>query len=175
MRFSRKAYQRMYESGVFGARPRVELRHGEVVMMLSISPEHLALIRILNEYFARHLPETLQCRIQAPILLSKHSEPEPDLTIVRARPDNCRREHPEFDDTFFIFEVSQYSRQRDLKWKRRVYAISNIPEYWVVDVDEQLAVVHREPTGGDYRRVETTDVRGVVLPSCAPGCQLEVA
>lgn len=144
-------------------------------MMSPIGPEHVALISLLNEFFAKRLPDPLQCRIQAPIILSNHSEPEPDLAIVHRRPDNYRREHPVIDDILFIIEVSQSSRQRDLEWKRRVYATSNIPEYWVVDVDEQQIVVHREPTGGDYQRVETTDDSGHVSPLCAPGCRLEVA
>jgi Uma2 family endonuclease len=174
VRFSREAYQRMFEAGVFGVSARVELLNGEIVMMSPIGPEHVAVISIFNEFFASCLPDTMQCRIQAPVVLSNHSEPEPDLAIVRRRPDNYRREHPSLSDIFLIIEVAQSSRQRDLDWKRRVYAGSSISEYWVTDVDEQLLVVHRTPSGGDYQQVEPMNVGRRIAPLCAPNCELEV-
>jgi Uma2 family endonuclease len=175
VRFSREAYQRMFEAGVFGSRARVELLNGEIVMMSPIGPEHVAIISILNEFFANCLPDTLQCRIQAPVVLSDHSEPEPDLTIVQRRADNYRRGHPSLPDILLIIEVAQSSRQRDLNWKRSIYAAASISEYWVVDVDEQLLVIHRGPAGGDYQQIEPMNVGGRIAPLCAPNCELEVA
>jgi Uma2 family endonuclease len=174
VRFSREAYQRMYEAGVFGSAPRVELLDGEIVMMSPIGPEHVAIMSILNEFFANCLADTMQCRIQAPVVLSDHSEPEPDLTIVQRRADNYRRGHPSHSDILLIIEVAQSSRHRDLDWKRRVYAASSISEYWVVDVDEQLLIVHRTPSGGDYQQVEAAIVGRRIAPLCAPNCELEV-
>jgi Uma2 family endonuclease len=174
VRFSREAYQRMYEAGVFGSTSRVELLDGEIVMMSPIGPEHVAVISILNEFFANCLPDTMQCRIQAPVVLSDHSEPEPDLAIVGRRADNYRREHPSHTDILLIIEVAQSSRHRDLDWKRRIYAASSIAEYWVADVDEQLLVVHRAPSSGDYQHVEPSIVGRTIAPLCAPNCELEV-
>jgi Uma2 family endonuclease len=74
-----------------------------------------------------------------------------------------------------IIEVAQSSRQRDLNWKRSIYAAASISEYWVVDVDEQLLVIHRGPAGGDYQQIEPMNVGGRIAPLCAPNCELEVA
>jgi Uma2 family endonuclease len=175
VRFSRDAYQRMFEAGVFGSTARVELLNGEIVMMSPIGPEHVAIISILNEFFASCLPNTLQCRIQAPVVLSDHSEPEPDLTIVQRHADNYRRGHPSLSDILLIIEVAQSSRHRDLEWKRSIYAASSIAEYWVVDVDRHLVILHRGPAGGDYQQVEPMNVGRKIAPLCAPKCELEVA
>lgn len=174
-RFSREAYERMFEAGVFGVGVRVELLNGEIAMMSPIGPEHVALISILTEFFAKRLPETMQCRIQAPVALSNDSEPEPDLVIVHRRSDNYRRAHPSSEDILLVIEVAQSSRQRDLDWKRRLYASCSISEYWVVDVDTQLVVVHSEPGGGDYQHIETMNVGRTVAPLCAVDCQLPIA
>lgn len=174
-RFSREAYQRMFEAGIFINAARVELLDGEIVMMSPIGPEHVAVISILNEFLAKRLPDTMQCRIQAPVLLSNHSEPEPDLAVVRRRPDNYRSQHPTSVDIHVIIEVAQTSRDRDLNWKRRIYAASGISEYWVVDVDDQVVVVHRDPSGGgDYRKVASVDLSGTIAPLAAPSCQLNI-
>ena len=174
-RFSREAYQRMYESGGFGSHARVELLNGEIVMMSPIGPEHVAIVSILTDFFTKRLPETLQCRVQAPVVLSNHSEPEPDFVIVRRRTDNYRHEHPSLGNILLIVEVAQSSRQRDLDSKRRVYALSEISEYWVVDVDERSIVIHRDPAQGDYHTIESMNVGRTVAPLCAPDCHFPSA
>jgi Uma2 family endonuclease len=73
-----------------------------------------------------------------------------------------------------IIEVAQSSRHRDLDWKRRIYAASSIAEYWVADVDEQLLVVHRAPSSGDYQHFEPSIVGRTIAPLCAPNCELKV-
>jgi Uma2 family endonuclease len=115
----------------------------------------------------------MQCRIQAPIILSDHSEPEPDLALVRRRADNYRAEHPTSDDIFLVIEVAQSSRHRDLELKRRIYAASGIGEYWVIDVDEQLIVVHREASEADYQVVTPLN-SGAVSPLAASACEIDV-
>ena len=160
--------------GIFDSAAKVELLDGEIIMMSPIGPEHVALISILNEFFAKHLPETLQCRIQAPILLSNHSEPEPDLAVVQRRPDSYRTEHPDSTNIVLIVEVAQSSRGRDLGWKRHIYAASGIMDYWVVDIDEQVVVVHRQPTGTDYLKVESLGLSSTIAPLAATNCQLHI-
>ena len=174
-RFSREAFQRMFDAGIFANAARVELLDGEIVMMSPIGPEHVAVISILNEHLAKCLPDTMQCRIQAPVVLSNHSEPEPDLAIVRRRSDNYRTQHPSSEDIYLLIGVAESSRGRDLDWKRRIYAASGIPEYWVVDIDNQVVVVHRELSGGiDYREVVSRDVSGKIAPLVAPNCELDI-
>lgn len=67
-----------------------------------------------------------------------------------------------------MVEVSSRSLRRDRGVKARIYAREGIPEYWIVNVDERLVEVHRDPDSGtgDYRTISKTRA-GEALPSSA--------
>jgi Uma2 family endonuclease len=174
VRFSRDAYHRMVDAGVLCSDDRVELLDGEIVMMSPIGPEHVAPISILNDFFAKRLPDTLQCRIQAPVVLSHHSEPEPDVAIVRRRPDSYRTEHPGPTDIVLLIEVAQSSLGRDLDRKMQLYAESEITEYWVVDVEHKAVHVYRDPKGAAYESVARVEAGATIAPVAMPDCRLDV-
>ena len=174
VRFTRDAYERMFEAGIFVNSPKVELLNGEIVMMSPIGPQHVALISILTEFFAKRLPDSMQLRIQAPVLLSNDSEPEPDVAVVRRRQDSYRNRHPSSADILLLIEVSESSRHCDFEWKRRIYAASEIAEYWVIDADGHVVVVHRDASEGDYQDVKSIGPASKIAPSAAPNCQLDV-
>lgn len=44
-----------------------------------------------------------------------------------------------------MIEVALTSRRFDLGEKARRYAMAGYPEYWVVDIDQRLVHVHRDP------------------------------
>jgi hypothetical protein len=46
------------------------------------------------KFFVKNLPETIECSVQLPIVAGDHSEPEPDIALVRRREDDYQREHP---------------------------------------------------------------------------------
>jgi Uma2 family endonuclease len=73
-----------------------------------------------------------------------------------------------------LIEVAETSRNRDLEWKRRIYATSEIAEYWVVDADGQVVVVHRNASEGDYQDVKTIGPAGKIAPSAAANCRLDI-
>ena len=52
-----------------------------------------------------------------------------------------------------VVEVASTSRSRDLG-KASVYAAAGVPEYWIVDVDRDEVLVHREPRDAAYASVE---------------------
>ena len=62
-------------------------------MMSPIGPAQGMLATSLDSIFSLSNlpPESLQCRIQLPIVARDHSEPEPDLAIVRRRDDDYRQ------------------------------------------------------------------------------------
>lgn len=173
-RFTREAYHRMAEAGVFGPDPRVELLDGEIMMMSPIGPMQGALVRRLMKFFVKNLPETIECSVQLPIVASDHSEPEPDIALVRRRDDDYQHEHPTPADVILLIEVSERSLKVDLGRKLQLYAAIGIAEYWVVDVAKQIVLVHREPTGTSYKRVETLGLDAVIAPVSAPECRLEL-
>jgi Uma2 family endonuclease len=175
VRFTREAYWRLIESGFFGSKPRIELLDGEIIMMSPIGPWHGALVARLSRFFIKNLPDSIACNPQLPIIIEDHSEPEPDIALVRSRDDDYQREHPSPADVVLLVEVAQSSLAIDLGKKLRVYATAGIPEYWVADVAKKVVLVHREPIGGAYRDVETFMAGSSIAPICAPACQLDLS
>jgi Uma2 family endonuclease len=175
VRFSRDGYWRLVESGVFGSDPRIELVDGEILMMAPIGPWHGAIVRRLTRFFVKNLPDSLECSAQLPIVIEDHSEPEPDIALVRSRADDYQREHPSPAEVLLLVEVARSSLAIDLGKKPRVYSSARIPEYWVVDVAKKVVLVHRDPTGSAYREVATFAAGSIIAPISAPDCQLDVS
>ena len=172
-RFSRDAYHRLAEIGVLKSDKRVELIDGEIYMMFPIGPPQGSYISRLAAFFIKHLPDSVQCRVQLPIVVSDHSEPEPDLALVRHREDDYQHEHPTPKDVLLIIEVSHSSLSIDLGRKLQLYASSNIPEYWVIDVERKAILVHRGHSGVQYQQIEMYQ-SGSLAPVAASENQLDI-
>lgn len=173
-RFTRETYHRMAEAGLFGSEPHVELIDGEIMMMSPIGPPQGALVRRLNWFFTRNLPDTIGCSVQLPIIAGDHSEPEPDIALVRYRDDDYQRNHPSPADVVLLIEVSESSLKIDLGKKLQLYAMIGIGEYWVVDVARRVVWVQRDPTGDAYTRAESFGAGSILAPIAAPECQLDL-
>jgi Uma2 family endonuclease len=175
LRFKRGLFHQLFDIGVLPRDGRFELIDGEIYMMSPIGPSQGGLISRLMELFVKQLPESLNCRIQLPVVAGDHSEPEPDIAIVQRSADDYQREHPTPGATALIVEVALSSLNFDLGVKLRLYALSGIPEYWVVDVARKLVLVHRDPEGTEYRNVQRCAAGDVIAPAAAQDCKLDVA
>jgi Uma2 family endonuclease len=80
-----------------------------------------------------------ELRIDAPLDLDEHQEPEPDLAVLAARADAWLDAHPTAADTLLVVEVADASLADDLDTKLRLYQQTGIANYWVVDVREPMA------------------------------------
>ena len=173
-RFSREAYHRLGEIGILGSDNRVELVDGEILMMSPIGPPQGGLITRLNKFFTKHLPDIVDCRVQLPIGVNDHSEPEPDIALVRRQEDDYQVKHPMPSDVFLLIEVAQSSVSYDLGKKLRIYAQSHVPEYWVIDIGKRIVITHREPVGATYNQVKSFGAGDAIAPLAAPDCQLDL-
>jgi Uma2 family endonuclease len=81
------------------------------------------------------------------------SEPEPDLIVLR-RPFTELGGKPRPSDVLLVAEVSGASLQFDLTRKAKLYARSEVTEYWVLDVGSRRVIVHRNPVEGTYISVD---------------------
>lgn len=144
--FTIEQYDRMGEAGILGPDDRVELLDGEIVEKPLIGDEHAACVDRLNRKFARGFGDEVRVRIQNPIRLPPHSEPEPD--VVLAQPGD---RHPEASEIFLVIEVAQTTLATDRGLKLCLYAEAGVPEYWIVDIAGQAVEVYREPTASGYR------------------------
>ncbi len=119
----------MVGTGILTADDRLELIEGDLVEMAPAGPAHADLVshiaRILRTQTA------FLVREEKPVTMPKHSEPEPNITVVEPR--RYRGAHPNPQDIRMIVEVADTSLEKDRKVKVPLYARFRIPEVWLVD------------------------------------------
>jgi Uma2 family endonuclease len=96
--------------------------------------------------------------VQNPVRLSGHSEPQPDLALLRYRKDFYSEHHPRPADVLLVIEVADTSLRFDRDTKMSLYARHGIPEMWLVDLRGRRLVRHRAPREGSYTLVDEPDL-----------------
>ncbi|MBI3979349.1 MAG: Uma2 family endonuclease [Chloroflexi bacterium] len=157
-RFTVVEYRRMGEAGIFGEDDRVELIEGEIVDMTPIGKRHLAAVDRLNDRSVRGLGDRVIVRVQGALRLREDSEPQPDLVLLRRRPDFYATVDAGPADALLVVEVAETTVQYDREVKVRLYAQAGIPEVWLVDLVARVITVYREPGPQGYRTLFT--IRG---------------
>jgi Uma2 family endonuclease len=92
--------------------------------------------------------------VQNPLRLDNFNEPEPDLMLLRPRPDDYRASHPSAAGVLLLVEVSESSLAYDRSTKLPLYARFGVPEVWIVDIAGAAVEVFREPQGDAYSSCE---------------------
>lgn len=104
-RFSVKDYHRMAETGVLSPGARVELLHGEIIDRSPIGPFHGGLVNRLIRIFNQNSGGRWTVSAQNPLALDDHSEPEPDVMLLKPAADDYTSRHPRPQDVFLLIEV----------------------------------------------------------------------
>jgi Uma2 family endonuclease len=146
----------MAEAGVLSPDDRTELIEGEVVDMAPIGSVHAEVVTLLTQRLIGTVGGLAAVRTQSPVRLSVHSEPQPDVALVKAKAGGYRRAHPSPGDVLLLIEVSDTTLRYDLGEKAQLYATHGILEYWVVDLVANRVWRHRHPRGTQY--AEQTEI-----------------
>jgi Uma2 family endonuclease len=165
----RDEYDRIAQLGLFRDE-RVELIRGMVVRMPPIGPPHSEYVDRLAEAFMGRLVGRARVRIQQPFLAADESEPEPDVAVVPA--GSYRDRHP--DRALLVVEVAESSLEYDRETKAPLYAESDVPEYWIVDVAAQRIEIHSEPANGAYARKRIAESGETIAPAAFPDVTVSV-
>jgi Uma2 family endonuclease len=145
----RVEYDRMVEDGFFDEDDKIELLDGVIVEMPRQGPRHAATIQRLTHLMVLAVGRQARVRVQLPFAASDISEPEPDLAVVPAGPDD--QSHP--SRALLVIEVAETSLAKDRRVKSRIYAATGAPEYWVVDVNAETVEIRTEPGVDGYQQV----------------------
>ncbi len=154
----RVEYERLAELGAFRDE-RVELVHGRIVRMSPIGGPHSYAVTRLVEILVLALHGRARIQSQSPFAASDDSEPEPDVAVV---PVGDYLDAPP-GKAFLLVEVAHSSLEDDRGWKASLYAACGVPQYWIVNLAEDVFEVYSEPGVGGYARV-TRHARGDELP-----------
>ena len=149
-RFNVEEYHRLIENNILHEDDRVELIEGRIIDMTSIGSKHAACVSRLNEILSEKLQKRAIINIQNPICLTAYTEPEPDIAIIKRRPDFYPEQLPQPEDVLLIIEVSDSSLDYDCETKIPLYAKSNIPEVWLVNLIENNVAIYSGPSSEGY-------------------------
>ena len=122
----------------------IEYDDGEVEIHAYPSTQHQSILAdlafILYDFATPHkLGTTLFAPL--PVQLWERKFREPDIVFMLTKNADRRGEQFWFGADLVIEVVSPDDRGRDLRVKRREYAMAGIPEYWIVDPDKQQIIV----------------------------------
>lgn len=171
--FTTIEYHQMIETGVLKEDDRVELIEGEIYEMSPIGSRHAAAVNRLNRFFILLLPDVAIVSVQNPIELSEHSEPEPDLTLLKWRDDFYAQSHPAPADVLMVIEVSDTTHEKDRSLKLPAYARAGIAEAWLVDLYNDRIEIHSQPGGGIYQEVRIVLREQAIVSKAIPQLQLK--
>lgn len=157
-------YYRMAEAGLFSQNERVELITGDIIKMVPIGSYHASQVNRFNQFFVRNVGDKAIVRVQNPVHIDEHSEPEPDIALVQPRPDFYATYHPEPKDVLLIIEVADTSLDYDREIKLPVYAKAGIQEVWIVNLQDECVEVYSEPDEHGYEMIRKFH-RGKTLTS----------
>ena len=118
----------MGEIGVFAPDARVELIEGEIIDMAPIGNDHQSIVDQLNRALVLAVGGNAIVRTQGSIRLSQWSEPEPDVVLLKPRPDFYRGEFALGTDTLLVIEVSDTTLKYDRDIKVPLYARHAFPK-----------------------------------------------
>jgi Uma2 family endonuclease len=172
-RFDVDDYHRMAAAGILSPEDRVELIEGEIVDMAPIGSEHGGKINRLNRLVAQAVADgRLIASIQNPLRLDRRNEPQPDLMLLRPRPDDYAASHPTASDVLLLVEIADSSLAWDRGPKLALYARHGVPEVWIVDLVGRTVEICRAsgPDGyAERRRLSEGDVSPMLVPSLTIG------
>lgn len=164
----------MAETGVLCPDARVELLDGRIIDMSPIGPFHGGVTNCLLEIFTAASRGRWRTSVQNPLHLDDHSEPQPDLMLLKPAADFYRKRHPAPSDVFLLIEVSDATLALDREEKLPAYGRAGVAEVWIVDLNHAAIEVYRDPHFTGY--ASTAVLRGgeQAKPAAFPDVTVDV-
>jgi len=174
-RFSVKEYYRMAETGVLKPDARVELISGEIIDVSPIGPFHGGLVKRLSRLFNLQATGRWMVSTQDPVRLDDHSEPEPDVMLLKPVADDYTSRHPQPSDVFLLIEVADSTLEYDREEKLPAYGRAGIAEVWIVNLQDATIEVYREPHFTGYGNKAVLRAGDQAKPLAFPDAAVNVA
>jgi len=165
----------MAETGVLRPDARVELLDGEILDMSPIGPFHGGVTKQLIRIFTATARDRWFVSVQDPVRLDDHSEPQPDVMLLKPEPDYYRRRHPRPEDVFLLVEVSDTTLATDVEVKLPLYGKAGVVEVWIINLNELTVEVYREPHFTGYGSKTILRAGDTARPISFPDLAVHVA
>jgi Uma2 family endonuclease len=168
-------YYRMGEAGILAPDARVELIDGEIIDVAPPGYPHAGTVDQLALVFGRAVAERAHVRVQNPLRLDEHSEPQPDVSVLKPSADFYKSRHPRASDALLVVEVADTSLRYDRDDKIPLYARHLIPEVWLVDLKAKCLVRYRNPQQGAYASVDQPDLGSALEIAALPETRVDLS
>jgi Uma2 family endonuclease len=181
-RFTCEQYYKLGELGFFDGK-RVELIRGEIIEMSPINIAHATgvglVVDALTIIFAAGFYVNSQQPFSVPSV-APGSEPQPDISVIPG--PRRRNAHP--TQAALLVEVADSTFFYDTTTKAELYATANVPEYWVLDLNNRELHVFRDPqplplptelSATAYQIHDTLGPNDTVSPLAAPNAVIHIA
>jgi Uma2 family endonuclease len=145
-RLSLAQYQAMAERGILTKDDRIELLEGWLIAKMTKNPPHEIAKGLTQDQLTGLVPAGWFVAVEGPTD-TIDSEPEPDLMVVRGARRDYSEASPGPSDVAIVVEVSHSSLASDRRDKKRIYARSSYPTFWLVNLVDRRIEVYTDPTG----------------------------
>lgn len=162
-------FHRMAAAGILNEDSRVELIRGQIIDMAPIGAPHLNMVNRLTRLLPAILGDLGILSVQNPVRLDDGSEPQPDVAVLKPRPEEYETATPRAADVLLVIEVAETSIDDDRAVKAPLYAGSGIPEYWIVNIVDRVVEVYRQPENGQYLQTRRVCADGMLDVLMVPG------
>ncbi len=179
-RWTRVEYEKLIDLGIFQPGEPIELIGGQLMIAEPQGAAHYTAIRKTARALEAAFGPGWEVRTQGPIGLDDESEPEPDVAVVPGRPEDYRSAHP--SRPVLTVEVAESSLPSDRERKGSLYARAGLSDYWVLNLEDGVLEVYREPApdpaapfGWRYARCAVLEPSARVSPLAAPAASIRVS
>jgi Uma2 family endonuclease len=172
--FDADEYMAMVGAGVFEPRGRVELIGGYVVDMSPANSDHNYIVMRFIELFVPLMPQ-FKVWVQGTLHVDRRNVFDPDFMLLRSREQSYRDALPTPADVALLIEAAGSSLRKDTGVKLPIYAKNGIQDYWIADLDREVLIVHRQPSGKAYADRQEYAAGSNISPLAAPEFSIAVA
>ena len=180
--WTREKYEQAVAVGVLGPDDKIELIEGEIIQKMPQNDPHQDGIGAMQEALGEAFQKGYWIRLQLPLALGDWSMPEPDFAVVTGSWRDYRGGTLTADRAVLVVEISDTSLAYDQTQKASMYARAGIGEYWIVNLNERILEVRRQPGpqeetpyGHGYAEVLRLTEADTVAPLAAASASLAVA
>jgi len=173
--FTVTEFYRMAEAGVFRPDERVELVDGVFYEMAPINPRRAEAVEELADALRVALVGRACVRARNPVRLDDRNDPRPDVAVVVPREGGYWDRHPIPAEILLIAEMADSTLRDDNRRKIPRYARAGIPEVWLIDLEQLLVTIYREPSPDGYLSKAEVGRNGVLAPLAFPDARIPVS
>jgi Uma2 family endonuclease len=152
-RITVRQYDRMIDDGSIAEDDRVVLIEGLLVNKMGRKRPHIVAGNKGLRMLSGIIPRGWYVAKEDPIVVSDWSKPEPDLAVVRGQAEDYIERDVRAADVALVVEIAESSLAVDRTDMTRVYAASEIPIYWIVNLVDQQLEVYSDPGPISYSSV----------------------